>query len=51
VFIAACGAKQKAREENGRGRFTKTLLEALKGDDVDKLSFVEFMRSLKKIDE
>lgn len=46
VLLAACGANEKAREENGHGLFTKALLKTLRNPGIDKISFIEFMKQM-----
>ncbi|KAH7923100.1 hypothetical protein BV22DRAFT_1130887 [Leucogyrophana mollusca] len=46
VLLAACGADELAREENGRGVFTLALIEALKRFGADKLTYAELLQRL-----
>lgn len=51
VFLAACREREKAHEENGRGLFTKALLETLRGVATDKLTYEDLMARIPKIEE
>ncbi|KAG9084072.1 hypothetical protein FRC06_004248, partial [Ceratobasidium sp. 370] len=49
IFLAACGAKEKAFEPHGRGAFTSALVSQLEKVDVSQLTYQELMDNLPKI--
>ncbi|KAF8580652.1 hypothetical protein K439DRAFT_1636896 [Ramaria rubella] len=49
VLLAACGAREFAREGGGKGFFTEALLNTFEKSGVDKLSYVEFMKQLPEL--
>ncbi|QRW07388.1 ICE-like protease (caspase) p20 domain protein [Ceratobasidium sp. AG-Ba] len=46
VLLAACGAKESAKEPEGRGAFTKALLEVLYEARPDGITYTEVMERL-----
>jgi hypothetical protein len=46
VLLAACGAKEKAREEMGRGVFTKAFLEVLTNIGADKITYSDLLERM-----
>jgi hypothetical protein len=46
VFLAACSAGEKAVEEQGRGLFTKALLDVLTTFGADKLRYVDVLERI-----
>lgn len=51
VQLSACSANQTCKEENGRGRFTKALLEVLALNRVDRMTYERLIKRLPHIDE
>lgn len=46
VLLAACGSAEFAREQQGRGWFTKALLDVLYTVGADKLTYTDLMKRL-----
>lgn len=46
VLLAACGAKEKAKEEDGRGVFTKAFLEVLRTVAADTVTYADLIRRI-----
>ena len=46
VLLAACSAKEFAKEENGRGRFTTALLATLSDVGADKVTYTDLIHRL-----
>ena len=51
ILLAACGAKEKAKEENGRGFFTKAFLDVLKTVGADKITYTELVKRIHALPE
>ncbi|KAJ1301201.1 hypothetical protein OPQ81_003611 [Rhizoctonia solani] len=51
VHLAACGIRQKAIEENGRGVFTAALLKKIRESRVDKITYHNLLKSLEMASE
>ncbi|KIJ30437.1 hypothetical protein M422DRAFT_53765 [Sphaerobolus stellatus SS14] len=49
MLLVACGAKQRAWEGGGRGKFSKALLSLLEHSDVDTLTYDSVLRLMEKI--
>lgn len=49
VFLAACGALEKAQEDKGRGRFTHALLQELAVEGAETLSYCDLVNRLPAI--
>jgi hypothetical protein len=46
VLISACGAEETAKEEKGRGYFTKRLLAALEEVGADKITYTGLIQQI-----
>lgn len=46
VLLAACGAKERAKEEHGRGAFTKAILDVLHTVSVDTLTYTDLLQRI-----
>jgi hypothetical protein len=46
VLLAACGSGEHAKEENGRGYFTKHLLDTLGVVGVDKVTYTDLVKRI-----
>jgi hypothetical protein len=44
VFLAACSAREEAKETNGRGRFTAALLDTLSDVGADKVTYTDLIQ-------
>ena len=51
VLLAACGAEETAKEQKGRGAFTKALLDALNAVSVDTISYADLLQRMHAIPE
>jgi hypothetical protein len=51
VLLAACGAKEKAKEEQGRGVFTKAFLEILRTVSADTVTYTDVLRRIHALPE
>jgi hypothetical protein len=51
VLLAACGAKEKAKEEQGQGVFTKALLEILRTVSADTVTYTDLLRRIHALPE
>jgi hypothetical protein len=51
VLLAACGAKEKAKEEQGRGAFTKAILEVLHTVSADTITYTELLQRMHALPE
>jgi nitrogenase subunit NifH len=51
VLLAGCGAKQESKEEDSRGRFSKALLDVLRSDGTDKLTYEKLIERLPLLPE
>ncbi|KAG8731337.1 hypothetical protein FRC11_004468 [Ceratobasidium sp. 423] len=51
IHLAACGTRQKAIEENGRGVFTAALLKKIRESRVDNITYHNLMKSLEMSSE
>ena len=51
VLLAACGAKECAMEEMGRGAFTKALLEVLTTIGADKITYSDLLGRIHALPE
>jgi len=49
VLMAACGAEEYAREFEGRGFFTKGLLDALEEVDADKVTYKALIKRIRPL--
>ncbi|KDR69751.1 hypothetical protein GALMADRAFT_160255 [Galerina marginata CBS 339.88] len=49
ILLAACSAKELAREANGRGQFTQSLENALKSVSPDQITYVQLLDRLQNI--
>jgi len=49
VLLAACTQKEQAREQSGRGKFTKAILETIKAVGADKLTYASLLERMDKI--
>jgi hypothetical protein len=49
VLLAACSATESAREEDGRGNFTKAFLALLQSEGVDKLTYSDVLTRMDAI--
>jgi len=43
VLLSACGADESAKEEDGRGYFTKRLLDTLQAVGADKVTYADLI--------
>jgi hypothetical protein len=46
VLLSACGAEETAKEEAGRGYFTKRLLDALEDIGADKVTYAGLIHQI-----
>jgi len=46
ILLAACGENELAREKNGRGVFTQTLLDVLNTVGADKITYAELVKQM-----
>jgi hypothetical protein len=46
VLLAACGAEENAKEELGRGYFTKRLLATLEAVGADKVTYADLVQQI-----
>jgi hypothetical protein len=46
VLLAACGAEEAAKEEEGRGNFTKGLLDTLVAFGADEMTYVDLIQRM-----
>lgn len=46
VLLSACGAEENAKEFQGRGYFTKSLLDTLEVVGADKVTYAELIRRI-----
>lgn len=46
VLLSACGEKERAWEENARGRFTTALLALLKNVNSNTMTYIDLIRRL-----
>lgn len=46
VLLAACGAEENAKEENGRGYFTEALIKTLGVVDTDKVTYTDLINQI-----
>ncbi|PVF99210.1 hypothetical protein CPB86DRAFT_814161 [Serendipita vermifera] len=46
VLLAACGAEESAKEEEGRGNFTKALLDTLVAFGADEMTYVDLIQRI-----
>jgi hypothetical protein len=51
ILLAACGAKEKAKEEQGQGVFTKALLEILRTVSADTVTYTDLLRRIHALPE
>ncbi|CAE6493595.1 unnamed protein product [Rhizoctonia solani] len=51
IHFAACGTRQKAFEQNGRGVFTAALLKKIRESRVDNITYHNLMKSLEMSSE
>jgi hypothetical protein len=51
VLLAACGAKEKAKEEYGRGIFTNAVLEVLKAVSADTVTYTDLLQRMHALPE
>jgi hypothetical protein len=51
VLLAACGAKEKAKEEQGRGVFTRAILDVLNTVSADTVTYTELLRRMHALPE
>lgn len=51
VLLSACRSWQDSKEDGGRGRFTKALIEALQGAGTDQLTYDALVDRLPDIQE
>ncbi|KDR67569.1 hypothetical protein GALMADRAFT_147105 [Galerina marginata CBS 339.88] len=51
VLLAACSAKELARESHGRGQFTRSLENALKTVSPDQITYIQLLDRLQDISE
>lgn len=49
VLLAACSAKEQARELGGRGNFTKAFLNLIRSEGVDKLLYSDVLERMETI--
>jgi hypothetical protein len=49
ILLAACSAKEFARENHGRGQFTCSLENALKAVSPDQITYVQLLDRLQDI--
>jgi hypothetical protein len=46
VLLSACGAEEEAKENLGRGYFTKNLLDTLQVVGADKVTYVDLVQRI-----
>jgi len=46
VLLAACGAKEKAKEEYGRGAFTYAMLNVLRTVSADTVTYTDLLQRM-----
>ena len=46
VLLSACGSKERAMEQKGRGLFTTALLKILKDEGVETLTYTELINRM-----
>ena len=46
VLLAACGAKERAKEKNGRGAFTKAVLDVLNAVSANTVTYVDVLQRM-----
>ncbi|CAE6457555.1 unnamed protein product [Rhizoctonia solani] len=46
IHVAACGSKEQAWEEDGRGVFTMALLKCIRANGVDKITYHDLIKSI-----
>ncbi|CAE6438870.1 unnamed protein product [Rhizoctonia solani] len=46
IHLAACGSKERAWEEDGRGVFTMALLKCIRANGVDKITYHNLIKSM-----
>jgi hypothetical protein len=46
VLLSACGAEESAKEEDGRGYFTKKLLDTLEAVGADKVTYADLIQRI-----
>lgn len=51
VLLAACGAKELAKEQQGRGVFTQALLEVLSTVGADKATYTDLVKRIHALPE
>jgi hypothetical protein len=51
VLLAACGAKEKAKEEQGQGVFTRALLEILRTVSANTVTYTDLLRRIHALPE
>ena len=49
VLLAACTQKEHAREQSGRGNFTKAILQTIEAIGADKLTYASLLERMDKI--
>lgn len=49
VLLAACTQKEQAREQSGRGNFTKAILQTIEATGADKLTYTSLLERMDKI--
>jgi hypothetical protein len=49
VLLAACTQKEQAREQSGRGNFTKAILQTIEAIGADKLTYASLLERMDKI--
>jgi hypothetical protein len=51
VLLAACGAKEQAKEVEGRGIFTKALLQVLSSVSADTITYTDLLQRIYELPE
>lgn len=51
VLLAACGAKELAKEGKGRGVFTEAFLEVLAAVGADKVTYTDLIKQMHALPE
>ena len=46
VLLAACGSGEKAKEDQERGYFTRTLLSTLRSVDADQVTYEDLLKRM-----
>jgi len=46
VLLTACGAKERAKEKNGRGAFTKAILDVLNTVSANTITYVDVLQRM-----